>query len=108
MFVVALEFNTRLGQSDDSAKELEFPVVSVCPSRDLNLKFVLLSEMVAEPLELVTFSCDKGVIDVDDFPQVTLRVSEDTIGDLALFKPNLLHVTLDYGETCEWGITGPV
>ena len=45
---------------------------------------------------------------MDDYPQVTLGVSEDTIGDLALFKPHLPHITLDYGEPCEWGITGPV
>ena len=45
---------------------------------------------------------------MDDDPHVTLGVSEDTIGDLALLKPHLLHVTLDYGEPSEWGITGPV
>ena len=45
---------------------------------------------------------------MDDSSQVTLGVSEDTVGDLALFKPHLLHVTLDYGEPFEWGITGAV
>ncbi len=56
MLIIAFELNARLGQSDDSTKELKFPVVSVSPSRDLNLEFILLSQMVAEPLELVTLS----------------------------------------------------
>ena len=45
---------------------------------------------------------------MNDCSQVTLGVSEDTIGDLALFKPQLLHVPLDYGKPCEGGITGSV
>ena len=70
--------------------------------------FMFLRQVVAEPRELVTFSRDEEVVDVDDDPQVTLGVSEDTIGDLTLVKPHLLHITLDYREPCEWSITGPI
>ena len=45
---------------------------------------------------------------MNDDPQVTLGVSEDTVGDLALFKPHLTHITLDHGKPREWGIPGPV
>ena len=56
----------------------------------------------------MAFPGEEKVIDVNDDSEVSFRVSEDTIGDLALLKTNLLHVTLDYGEPCEWGITSTV
>ena len=81
------ELNTRLGETDCPAEKLEFSVVVTVPSCDLNLKFIFLRHVVAEPGELVTFSRDEEVVDVDDDPQVTLGVSEDTVGDLALRDP---------------------
>ena len=56
MLVVALELDARLSEADDSTEEVEFLGVSVRPSCDLYLEFILLSKVVAEPLELVTFT----------------------------------------------------
>ena len=41
-------------------------------------------------------------------PEASSGVSENTAGDLALLEPHLLHVTLDYGEPSVWGVTGAV
>ena len=108
MLIVALEHDACRSESYHSSEETEFLVILSATSRDLNLKFIFLGEMVAEPLELVVFSRQEEVVDMDDYPQITLGVTENTIGNLTLFKPHLLHVTLDYREPCEWGITGPV
>ena len=61
--------------------------------------------MVAEPLELVALTRHEEVVDVDDRPQATYGVSEDTVGDLALLEPHLLHVALDYCQPGERGVT---
>ncbi len=108
MLVVALDVNARLGQSNNPAENLEFSVVVVTPSRDLNLQFILLRHVVAEPLELVAVTGHEEVVDIGNCPQAAHGLSEDTLGDLALIEPQLLLVTLDYNQPCEWGVTGTV
>ncbi len=56
MLIVALGLDASRSESDHSSEEAEFLVILSTPSRDLNLKFIFLGEVVAEPLELVIFS----------------------------------------------------
>ena len=49
MFVVAFELNAHGGCTDNPSEEREFLVVRVAPPGDLNLEFLFLGELVAEP-----------------------------------------------------------
>ena len=64
--------------------------------------------MFAEPLELMTLPGQEEVIHMNNGPEASFGMSEDTAGDLALLKLHFFHVTLDYGKPSEWGITGAV